>query len=190
MGDPCDPGTGVRQRTRRAILEAAVSVWARDFSASQGEIADRAAVSRSTLHRYFPDRQTLIEAARADALARIEAECERAVAHATTSLETLEGLLRASVRRGDAVIFLFSDPQRFPDWAEEGYSDPESLEIIAAAQAEGSLAEDLDPQWVLGMFYAVVYTAAEMVASEALSLDRASDCAVRSLLHGVGAVPS
>lgn len=182
-----DVDRGVRQRTRRAILDAAVSGWARDVGLSLGEIADGAEVSRSTLHRYFPDRQALMTAARDHAVAGIEAASMAATKDAATAAEILSGLIRAAVRMGDAVLFLYSDPNRFPDWATDDSVDRESLEIIERAQREGSVAPDFDPNWVLTTFYALAYSGAEMVANGTLSIERAGDLAARTLMRGVGA---
>ncbi len=49
-----DVSTPTRNRTERAILEAAVSVLARDRAATLPQIAQAAGVGRTTLHRYFP----------------------------------------------------------------------------------------------------------------------------------------
>src|SRR5690625_4779956 len=52
--------SGVRARTRKAILDAAASVLARNRAATLADIAAAADVGRTTLHRYFPDRNTLL----------------------------------------------------------------------------------------------------------------------------------
>ena len=54
--------TGVRSRTRKAILDAATGVLATNPAASLSDIATAASVGRSTLHRYFPERSELIRA--------------------------------------------------------------------------------------------------------------------------------
>lgn len=183
---PETPDTAARQRTRRAVLEAAVSVWAKDFAAPLGTIADAAGVSRSTLHRYFPDRQSLLSASVTDAVARLERSYVEATAHVTTAMEELEASMRASVRLGDAVIFLYSDPTRFGDhpWSEHAQEDPESVELIERAQAEGGLAADMEAHWILGAYYSLVYVAAESISSGALSPHRAEELAWRSFRSG------
>ncbi|MFE5953571.1 TetR family transcriptional regulator [Streptomyces massasporeus] len=49
--------SGVRGRTRRAILHAAASVLSRRRDATPADIAAAADVGRSSLQRYFPDRE-------------------------------------------------------------------------------------------------------------------------------------
>ncbi|WP_435061755.1 TetR/AcrR family transcriptional regulator [Amycolatopsis thermoflava] len=58
-----------RDRTRSAILSAAATLLGRDYQAKLAEIANAAGVGRTTLHRYFPDRATLIKAAVEDSVA-------------------------------------------------------------------------------------------------------------------------
>lgn len=184
-----EPGTAARQRTRRAILEAAVAVWSRDFAAPLGVIADRAEVSRSTLHRYFADRQSLLTASFGDAMSRLERTYEDAVAHCSTAAEELEAGLRASVRLGEVVTFLFSDPSRFADQPAGATleEDPQSLELIRRGQDEGVLAADLDPEWVLGVYYSLVWLAADSIATGAMGPHAAEELAVRTFRSGCAA---
>ena len=50
-----------RLPSRAAIVEAGITALADNPEASLSAIADAAGVSRATLHRYFPDRQALID---------------------------------------------------------------------------------------------------------------------------------
>ncbi|WP_161962393.1 TetR/AcrR family transcriptional regulator [Nocardioides speluncae] len=182
--------TGIRQRTRKAILDGALSVWARDFTATLHDIADAAEVSRSTLHRYFPDRQSLVDAAKDAAIAALEESGVRAVSSGSDAADQLDAMLRATVDVGNAVIFLFFDPNRFADiWEGDDAEDAHSelREIVTRAQADGAVAADVAPDWVINMFYAVVYTAAESVNDGALPRHRAGEVASRTFFGGLGA---
>jgi AcrR family transcriptional regulator len=64
--------SGTRYRTRRAILNAAASVFARNRSATLADVAEAAEVGRSTLHRYFADRDDLINSVVADSYQAIK----------------------------------------------------------------------------------------------------------------------
>lgn len=61
--------SATRERTRKAILDAAVSVFASKPAATLSEIASAAKVGRTTLHRYFPERSDLVDAVAAEATA-------------------------------------------------------------------------------------------------------------------------
>lgn len=183
------PDSAVRQRTRRDILSAAITVWARDFSASLGDIAERAGVSRSTLHRYYPERQQLVEAAAGEAIEALERAATASTARATTARQELEGLLEAVVVQGDAVIFLFSDVTRFtdhPGWGDQTDHDPVMVALVERAQAEGAIRSDMATKWVIDTFYSLGYIAAEGIQAGAMSLPEAIDVARRTFFGGVG----
>ncbi|WP_232847880.1 TetR/AcrR family transcriptional regulator [Occultella kanbiaonis] len=176
---------GARARTRAAILDAAAAVWARDYSASFGAIAERAEVSRSTLHRYFPDRQALVDALLLDSL-----NCLETVdATDTTSadpMDALEAYLRTGIEIGDRVIFLYADPDRFaenPNWPSDD-SDDGLTPLLDRARAEGAIAADIPNAWAANLFYAILYTAAEVSAGD-IPRHVAADLAVRSFRRSV-----
>lgn len=182
--------SGVRQRTRRAILEAAAALWARDFSASLGDIADRAEVSRSTLHRYFPERQALVDALLVDSQTRMGEAWDAAVAVSTTPMQTVENIAAAIVDLADQVLFLFSDPARFegnPHWNDD---DDDALpELIRAAQRDGDLDPDIAPQFALSVMYALIYVTAESVAAGTLPRHKATETLIRIFRHGLSPRP-
>ncbi|MFD5914227.1 TetR family transcriptional regulator [Streptomyces massasporeus] len=70
--------SGVRGRTRRAILHAAATVLSRRRDATPADIAAAADVGRSTLQRYFPDRELLLAAVVEDCLHRLAASLQEA----------------------------------------------------------------------------------------------------------------
>ncbi|ACQ81932.1 transcriptional regulator, TetR family [Beutenbergia cavernae DSM 12333] len=176
---------GVRARTRHAILDAAAAVWARDYSASLSTIAERAEVSRSTLHRYFTDRQALIDGLLLDSFAQFET-IDAVLAPYATTMDGLEQFLRAGIDMGDRVIFLFSDPSRFdgnPNWDGDDGGD-EMVAAIERARAEGGIAPEIPTAWAVNLFYAVLYTASE-VSNEGVPRHVTADLAVRAFRRGV-----
>lgn len=179
---------GARGRTRTAILEAAVALWARDFSASVSDIADRAEVSRSTLHRYFPDRQSLIDGTLATALSCLEEDIGQGVDESAPAVRQLEHMIRALIDNGDRVIFLFSDPGRFadnPQWDDQ--DDDGSLDpLVIDAQAAGDLDPQIAVSWIVATMYSLVYIAAEAIDNQTMSRHDAQDAAVRTFFRGVG----
>ncbi len=181
--------SGVRQRTRAAIVNAAVAAWARDWSASLAEIADRAAVSRSTLHRYFPDRQSLVDAARDRALGALDDSAARGrpAPNSSAAAAELEALMRAMTEVAEAVIFLFADPSRFAEvWESDADDHAELRAMIARAQEEGSIDPDVQTDWVIGVYYSLIYIAAEAITAGTLAHHQAADVSVRTFFGGVG----
>ncbi|WP_378735576.1 TetR/AcrR family transcriptional regulator [Nocardia brasiliensis] len=182
--------TGVRNRTRAAILAAALSIWAREYTAPLADIADRANVSRSTLHRYFPERRDLLDAVLLESLTVLDAIAAKAATDAPTPFDRLIYLLRSFVEVGDRLIFLYADPDRFtgnPHWRPVGNQSLNTL--ITAAQADGALDQSLPATWIEAVFNAHIYVAAEAAQPGDTPTHVIADRAVQSLLGGIAAKP-
>ncbi|RJL27265.1 TetR/AcrR family transcriptional regulator [Bailinhaonella thermotolerans] len=183
--------SGVRGRTRRAILAAAASVLARDRSATLAQIADAAGVGRSTLHRYFPDRDELVAAVIEDSLAAIERSVQDAALDQGPPREAMRRLVAAMLENGDRLMFLWGDPNLLAAY-EPAVSDdcPEpppqaGLELIRRGQAEGVFDPGLDPEWIQQIVWAVVYTGVEQVDRGLISRHGVYAAVVRTLENGI-----
>lgn len=165
----------VRSRTRRAILRAAASALARDRTATLAEIADAAEVGRSTLHRYFTDRDGLITAAVEDSARALEEAASEARIEQGPPLEAMRRLVMAHIDMGDRLMFLFGDPHVMKQYgvAQEDPGRPSAagsfIDLIERGQAEGVFDSQLSPEWVLHVMWAIVYTGVELVERGSLS---------------------
>lgn len=186
--------TSLRRRTRQAIVQAAVHVWARDFSATLSAVADEAGVSRSTLHRYFADRSSLVDAclrAAGESFDTLGTGSGPATDSSETSaMERLVRDLEHVLPLSSWVIFLWSDPSRFGDHpvAAELLGDDgtePTRELIRQGQASGDLDPDAPVEWLLGLYYSVLYCAAEGIVNGQFSIAEASRLAARSLRQGI-----
>lgn len=149
MNADCQELTGAQSRTRAAILEATASVLARDRAATLPEIAASAQVARSTLHRYFTDRDRLIHETTLD--------CIRVVSDILTAAATAEGPAIDAMRRvittlapeGDRIVFLFADPAVLRDVPPEHLPNSAPiLELITRGQHEGVFDPDISADWI------------------------------------------
>ncbi|GAA3804217.1 TetR/AcrR family transcriptional regulator [Amycolatopsis tucumanensis] len=149
-----------RDRTRSAILSAAATLLGRDYQAKLAEIADAAGVGRTTLHRYFPDRATLIKAAVEDSIAAIEASVADAAIDRGPALDAMRRLVAAMVAVGDRLVFLFGDPRVLAEHGPDGGTPPDDpvIALIERGQAEGVFDPGLTPQWIQRVLWALVYT--------------------------------
>lgn len=115
--------SGPRERTRRAILDAAMTVLADNATASLSDIAATADVGRSTVHRYYPERSDLLRA-----LARHVHELTIA---AIDRADPMHGPVDAALRRvvesqldlGPIVLFVYSEPTILADPELAAYLD-------------------------------------------------------------------
>ncbi|MGV9597058.1 TetR/AcrR family transcriptional regulator [Streptosporangium sandarakinum] len=186
------PESGTRSRTRRAILGAAASVLARDRGATLADIAEAAQVGRSTLHRYFPDRKVLVDAAVADSFRVVERSTAEAAIDQGPPLEAMRRLIAALVDVGDRLAFLFGDPRVLeeagcsePDPFEPDPSVPTTIGLIERGQAEGVFDPELGAEWIQQVLWALVYTGWEAAEKGQLPRHGVTSTVIRTFEKGV-----
>ena len=101
---------GPRSRTRKAILDAAMSVLADNPAASLGDIAAAADVGRSTLHRYFADRTDLLHALARHVHQLSNAAIEHAEPDCGPAVEALRRVVECQLDLGPIIPFVFNEP--------------------------------------------------------------------------------
>ncbi|OXM74649.1 MULTISPECIES: TetR/AcrR family transcriptional regulator [Amycolatopsis] len=177
-----------RDRTRSAILDAAATVLGRDYQAKLAEIADAAGVGRTTLHRYFPDRATLIEATIEDSVAAIESAVGDAAIDQGPALDAMRRLVAAMLSVGDRLVFLFGDPRVLAEHDPDGSPPPDDplIALIERGQADGVFDPALTPQWIQRVLWALVYTG--YTEGEQCGVPRHGivDTVVKTLHSGIG----
>jgi AcrR family transcriptional regulator len=181
--------TATRARTRRAILDAALVVLARDQAASLGDIAVEAGVGRTTLHRYFPERSDLIDGLSQHVLERIAAATDRACPGQGTALAAIERLCQEYFALGDALTTIFNDPQLAcrPEWSQETESDRWLLRLVEQGHADGSIDPQVDPAWAQQLLWALLYAGWQHVNDNAVPRYEALTQCLRSLRKSLSA---
>ena len=180
--------TSVRSRTRGAILAAAASVLARDRAATLPDIAQAAGVGRTTLHRYFPDRESLIEAAVEDSIQAIYQSVAEAALHQGPSMDAMRRAVAAMVAVGDRLMFVFGDPRVL-----EGYGAPDAavppddpvIDLIKRGQAEGVFDPEVSPSWIQHVLWVLVYRGCEDADRGELPRHGITATVVRTLENGI-----
>jgi AcrR family transcriptional regulator len=177
-----------RSRTRQAILSAAASVLARNRAATLPEVAEAAGVGRTTLHRYFPDRDALIHAAVVDSVAVLENAVTEARIAEGPPLEALRRLVTAYLHVGERMVFLFNDPHVMREYGVDQTAEPGPdpvLDLIVRGQAEGVFDPEVSPRWIQHTLWALVYTGIEETGNGNLSRHGAATTVTRTLERGV-----
>src|SRR6476660_284397 len=89
-------------RNAAAILEAAArALSTHGRSANMTDVAEAAGISRATLYRYYPDREALLDALAAHALADAAARLADAGLERAPVEEAIERIVRALIAVGD-----------------------------------------------------------------------------------------
>lgn len=183
------PESGPRSRTRRAILDAAVYVYAANRGAAISDVAHAAGVGRSTLHRHFPDRAALLSAMQEDAIAATGRAFAEAALDQGTPSEALHRLVEAYFGLAPRMMFLFTE---IPD--DDGW-DNDSLErthmpvaqLFVRGQAAGAFDADLGIDWLIRALWSLVLAGWEAVTEGTMRKHEAIENVVRMLESGISA---
>lgn len=133
------------------LFDALARVMARRPGSSMQEIASAAGVSRTTLHRAFGDRETLVERLSEHVLADCARAFDESGIDTAPVLEAFDRLLDSALAFAKAYALLFSEPyvQRVPRLVEEiEIQDARLSRFFARGQADGAFRPDLPPQWL------------------------------------------
>ncbi|PZT70465.1 TetR/AcrR family transcriptional regulator [Streptomyces sp. SW4] len=176
-------GSGTRTRTRRAILDAAVTLLAADASASLADVASAAGVGRTTVHRYFPERSDLLAAIGTEVLEKVAAATERARPEEGPVPEALERLCQEYFELGDGLTLMFDSPQlmTWSGWDEETPADRALLRLVERGHAEGTVDAELSPAWVQSVLWSLLYSAWEHSRSRGATKHAALSLCLRTL---------
>ena len=179
---------GRPDRTRRALLDAAVTVLTKDSSASLAEVAAVAGVGRTTLHRYYPTREGLIRALVEDALDRVADAIASAHPDEGPVIEALQRVTDTVVPQGPSLAFLHAEPDQFHarDLIRRWY---EALEPVAQAiergQADGSIRADLPTKWIVDAYSGLILTAWDVADEGRIWLHDAPRLVMDTLITGI-----
>lgn len=153
------PTTGARARTRQAIVDAAVRALADDPGASLGRVAELADVGRTTLHRYFPERDDLLAAVGTHAVASIAAAHVRARLDDDTALAALLRVAQEYLELGDLLTVLFTGAVPEDRWSDDEVNDAALGALHARGLRDGSLDPRMSGEWTLGVVWSALYLA-------------------------------
>ncbi len=188
--------SGSRSRTRRAILDAAVVVFSKRRNASLGDIAAEAQVARSTLHRYFPDREALVRALSEDVLELIERTIQEAQPDEGPARQALQRLMTAWFDLGPRLFFLFNEPSfnithpEAAQWVQDFFTRLDEVgkpidQLIARGHADGTFAQSLPPAWISRLVWWMVYIGWEAITEGDLTRFTAPAAVLQTLETGI-----
>jgi AcrR family transcriptional regulator len=181
-------GSGARVRTQRAILDAAALVLARDRTATLPAIADAAGVGRTTLHRYFPDRESLIHATVEDSIGVVQRSLGDAALDEGPPVEAMRRAIAAMVAVGDRLMFLFGDPRALETYGATGAampSDDPVRDLITRGQAEAVFDARLTAEWIQHVLWVVVLRGCVDADSGGLPRHGVAATVIRTLEGGI-----
>lgn len=169
------------------LLGAAADALAQDPGASMAQVAQLAGLARATLYRHFRNRQELLEAIRAEALAY--------ATEAIAGSELDKGSALEALRR--AVDALAAFGVRFRVLLIEGADlDPAFLDqraevlaplhrVVRRGQEAGLIRSDLPPEWVVTAMASLLVAGVRSSSSVAIRDGSLADLVFGTLTRGV-----
>lgn len=151
-------------RTRKAILDAAAPVLAKNPAASIGEIAETAQMARSTVHRHFPERADLMAALEDRVQAGLADAALRARLQEGTAAEALLRLCQHYFEDADFLMAAYGHYTQADEVKGMAAMDPALIGIVERGHADASIDAALPPAWVEHTLWSLLYTAWLMAA--------------------------
>jgi AcrR family transcriptional regulator len=173
-------------RTSAAILDAAAQVFSEEgTSANLASVAAAAGVSRATLYRYYANREALLDALSADALAEASRRLADAGLQRATVEDAIERILRALVGVGDRYAVLMSDHATLTT-AHERLAVP-IRDVLARGIETGVLRDDLSVEIIYEFLAGAVLKAITLTQQHQLGREEASAAVASLFLSGARA---
>jgi AcrR family transcriptional regulator len=181
--------SSVQARTRAAILAATASALAANRTATMPEIATVAGVGRTTLHRYFADRETLIYEATLDSIRVLTEAVDEAATDDGPALDAMRRFITAAVSIGERLVFLFGDPAVLRDIPPAQLNEELVINLITRGQHEGVFDSDLNPTWIRHALYGLILRGCEQAMAGALPRHTVAPLITRTLERGICPAP-
>jgi AcrR family transcriptional regulator len=179
--------SNTRSRTRRAILDAAVTLLSKDITASLSDIATEAGVGRTTVHRYFPERADLLKAIGLDALEQIETMTTRAKLDEGTAIEALRRLCQEYFELGEVLSLLFNNPTLMSgdEWTDATESDQAVDALFERGITDGEFADHITAQWGVHLLWSLMYAGWSHMGQDGVSKHDALTRTLATLTNAV-----
>ena len=171
-------------RTAAAILDGAAHVFSEHGAgANLATVAAAAGVSRATLYRYYPNREALLEALAAYALAEAASRLEEAGLEQAEVEEAIERIVRALVALGDRFTILVGEQIECDD-ADKKRLEAPMRAVTERGIAAGVLRQDLSTDVLLELFGATIMGAIKLKQHLQVGIEEASAAASSLFLDG------
>jgi AcrR family transcriptional regulator len=152
------------EQTQQKIIDAAIEVFDEDLSAPLEKVADKAEVTRRTLHRYFKDRAQLLASCEKDMQDRCRIAMMAALGSSSDPRVQLENMLYAGIDCGAKYSFFHKQHMREghqhtssdDDCAAFDSIDQQVLNVIGSLKSQGRIKDHINLEWVKMLFASIV----------------------------------
>ena len=181
--------SGPRERTRKAILDAAMTVLADNPSAALGEIAAAADVGRSTVHRYYPERTDLLRALALHVHDLSNAAIDRADPTHGPADAALRRVVESQLDLGPIVLFVYREPTILADRELATHLDTGDEAIVEVLTRASVERPEYPPGWARRVFWALLDAGYEAARQDGTPRHQIVDAIMTSLTAGTIQIP-
>ncbi|SDM52725.1 DNA-binding transcriptional regulator, AcrR family [Catalinimonas alkaloidigena] len=151
--------------TKTKIIAAAVKCFRSHESETLEKVAEEAGVSRRTLHRYFENRQDLLESCKNEMLTRCNKAMHEAYESDKDPINKVRNMLFAAIEQGANYAFIkriyerinFSEVDRQKEFEFDNVKS-NWLKIIKGLQEEKRMNDELTIPWIFNLFGSIIET--------------------------------
>lgn len=168
-----DHRRAVAERNIDAILDAAEGLLARNAPLSISAVAAEAGVSRPTLYAHFADRETLLSAVVARAVARWVDATEKIEPDKGPALDALARLVEVGWQEisRSSHIARAASAELNPETVRTAHESGVDLvrRLVRRGRRDGSFRTDVPAEWLVSALFGLIHTARDDVTAERLS---------------------
>ncbi|MBB6270140.1 AcrR family transcriptional regulator [Pedobacter cryoconitis] len=154
------------KNTKQKIIDNAIEIFNDDYSSSLEKVAERAEVTRRTLHRYFTDRTDLLKACQQEMQENCKTNITNAINSSADPLVQLERILYASIDCGSKYSFLQKlhhgqdhvHEKSDKDCAAYDHTFNKTTSIILELQKQGIISPTLTTPWITLFLSGIINT--------------------------------
>jgi TetR/AcrR family transcriptional repressor of lfrA len=184
MGDVASIESGARGRTRKAIIDAAMTVLADNPAAPLSDIASAAGVGRSTLHRYFAERADLIRALALHVHELSNAAIVEAEPECGSPLAALRRVVEGQLDLGPIVVYVYTEPIINADTELMAHLDTGDEVIAEMLRKVTTQPATAPPGWARRAFWALLNAGYQAAKEDGTPKHRIVDAIMTTLTQG------
>lgn len=185
----------VMANTKTKIIAAAVRCFLINESNTLEKVAEEAGVSRRTLHRYFENRQDLMESCKNEMLYNCNEAMNEAYDRDSDPISKVRNMLFAAIEQGANYSFIkriyarnnFSDVENKNEFESDNVKS-RWLKVMKRLQMEKRINGELTIPWVFNLFGSIIETTISAVESGDIAKNDSKNFAWISFKGAIGLI--
>lgn len=152
------------ETTRQDIVNAAIVLFNEDMSLPLEKVAEKAGVTRRTLHRYFSDREELVKSCSEEMVLSCNRAMESAMGSSESPLDQLREMLYAGIDCGVRFAFMaklhthreHKHTHQKKDCVRYDETVDKIKSVVVEMQRNNMMSKFITSEWAVSLFFGVV----------------------------------